>query len=101
GFHEAALMAQKAHRYVYPEKKLVASLLRAHHEAWAGGGFSTRHHQPAKEVGRGVMWTLDLFGNEISINAANAFHAGLKGRYREDRLKDIISSKAAPIRCSA
>ena len=23
GFHEAALMAQKAHRYVYPEKKLV------------------------------------------------------------------------------
>ena len=23
GFHEAALMAQKAHRYVYPDKKLV------------------------------------------------------------------------------
>jgi len=23
GFHEAALMSQKAHRYVYPEKKLV------------------------------------------------------------------------------
>ena len=23
GFHEAALMAQKAHRYVHPEKKLV------------------------------------------------------------------------------
>jgi benzoyl-CoA 2,3-dioxygenase component B len=32
--------------------------------------------------------TLDLFGSEISTNAANAFHAGLKGRYREDRLKD-------------
>jgi benzoyl-CoA 2,3-dioxygenase component B len=32
--------------------------------------------------------TLDLFGNEISTNAANAFHGGLKGRYREDRLKD-------------
>ena len=32
--------------------------------------------------------TLDLFGNEISTNAANAFNAGLKGRYREDRLKD-------------
>ena len=32
--------------------------------------------------------TLDLFGNEISTNAANAFHTGLKGRYREDRLKD-------------
>jgi benzoyl-CoA 2,3-dioxygenase component B len=32
--------------------------------------------------------TLDLFGNEISSNAANAFNAGLKGRYREDRLTD-------------
>ncbi len=32
--------------------------------------------------------TLDLFGNEISTNAANVFHAGLKGRYREDKLTD-------------
>ncbi len=32
--------------------------------------------------------TLDLFGNEISTNAANAFNAGLKGRYREDKLSD-------------
>jgi benzoyl-CoA 2,3-epoxidase subunit B len=32
--------------------------------------------------------TLDLFGSEISTNAANAFHAGLKGRYREDKLED-------------
>ena len=32
--------------------------------------------------------TLDLFGNEISTNAANAFNAGLKGRYREDKLED-------------
>jgi benzoyl-CoA 2,3-dioxygenase component B len=32
--------------------------------------------------------TLDLFGNEISTNAANAFHAGLKGRFREDKLED-------------
>jgi benzoyl-CoA 2,3-dioxygenase component B len=32
--------------------------------------------------------SLDLFGNEISTNAANAFHAGLKGRFREDRLTD-------------
>ena len=32
--------------------------------------------------------TLDLFGNEISTNAANAFNAGIKGRYREDRLTD-------------
>lgn len=32
--------------------------------------------------------TLDLFGNEISTNAANAFNTGIKGRYREDRLTD-------------
>jgi benzoyl-CoA 2,3-epoxidase subunit B len=32
--------------------------------------------------------SLDLFGNEISTNAANAFHAGIKGRYREDKLDD-------------
>src|SRR3984893_18613230 len=31
--------------------------------------------------------TLDLFGNEISTNAANAFHAGIKGRFREDKLE--------------
>jgi benzoyl-CoA 2,3-dioxygenase component B len=43
--------------------------------------------------------TLDLFGNEISTNAANAFHAGLKGRYREDRLKDDhqLESGAYPV----
>ncbi|MGH7106399.1 MAG: benzoyl-CoA 2,3-epoxidase subunit BoxB, partial [Acetobacteraceae bacterium] len=32
--------------------------------------------------------TLDLFGSEISTNAANAFNASLKGRYREDKLDD-------------
>jgi benzoyl-CoA 2,3-dioxygenase component B len=32
--------------------------------------------------------SLDLFGNEISTNAATAFNAGLKGRYREDKLND-------------
>jgi len=32
--------------------------------------------------------TLDLFGSEVSTNAANAFHAGIKGRYREDKLDD-------------
>jgi len=32
--------------------------------------------------------TLDLFGSEISSNAANAFNAGLKGRYLEDQIAD-------------
>ena len=32
--------------------------------------------------------SLDLFGSEISTNAANAFNASLKGRYRETRIED-------------
>src|SRR5690348_14798341 len=32
--------------------------------------------------------TLDLFGSEISTNAANAFNASLKGRYLEDQIGD-------------
>ncbi|MFL5033976.1 MAG: benzoyl-CoA 2,3-epoxidase subunit BoxB, partial [Microvirga sp.] len=43
--------------------------------------------------------TLDLFGNEISTNAANAFHAGLKGRFREDKLEDdhALESETYPV----
>ena len=43
--------------------------------------------------------TLDLFGNEISTNAANAFNAGLKGRYREDKLSDdhVLTSDTYPV----
>ncbi len=32
--------------------------------------------------------SLDLFGSEISTNAANAFTAGIKGRYRETKIND-------------
>jgi len=32
--------------------------------------------------------TLDLFGSEISTNAANAYNAGLKGRFNEDQIAD-------------
>jgi len=32
--------------------------------------------------------SLDLFGQEISTNAANAFNAGIKGRYMESRIED-------------
>jgi benzoyl-CoA 2,3-dioxygenase component B len=32
--------------------------------------------------------SLDLFGSEISTNAANAFNAGIKGRYQEVKLDD-------------
>jgi benzoyl-CoA 2,3-dioxygenase component B len=32
--------------------------------------------------------SLDLFGQEVSSNAANSFNAGVKGRYMESRLDD-------------
>src|ERR1700744_5039838 len=43
--------------------------------------------------------TLDLFGNEISTNAANAVNAGLKGRYQEDKLTDDhqLTSSTYPV----
>lgn len=32
--------------------------------------------------------SLDLFGQEVSTNAANAFNAGIKGRFQETRIDD-------------
>jgi benzoyl-CoA 2,3-dioxygenase component B len=32
--------------------------------------------------------SLDLFGSEVSTNAANAFNSGIKGRFRENALTD-------------
>src|ERR1700733_2589444 len=32
--------------------------------------------------------SLDLFGSEVSTNAANAFNSGIKGRYRETQIDD-------------
>ena len=46
--------------------------------------------------------TLDLFGNEVSTNAANAFNAGMKGRYREDKLTDdhaLLEATYPVMRC--
>lgn len=46
--------------------------------------------------------TLDLFGAEVSTNAANAFNAGIKGRYREDRLEDdhqLLNDTYPVLRC--
>jgi benzoyl-CoA 2,3-dioxygenase component B len=43
--------------------------------------------------------TLDLFGSEISTNAANAFDASLKGRFREDKLTDdhVLAGATYPV----
>jgi benzoyl-CoA 2,3-epoxidase subunit B len=43
--------------------------------------------------------TLDLFGSELSTNAANAFNAGLKGRYLEDQIDDdhVLTGATYPV----
>src|SRR3954464_8398186 len=39
--------------------------------------------------------SLDLFGSEVSTNAANAFNAGIKGRYKETSIEDDHQLKSA------
>lgn len=41
-----------------------------------------------KKANLHLSLSLDLFGSEISTNAANAFNAGLKGRYKETFIDD-------------
>ncbi len=43
--------------------------------------------------------TLDLFGSELSTNAANAYQAGLKGRYLEDQIDDdhVLTGATYPV----
>jgi benzoyl-CoA 2,3-dioxygenase component B len=41
-----------------------------------------------KRINLHFSLTLDLFGNDLSTNAANAYNAGLKGRYLEDQIDD-------------
>ena len=41
--------------------------------------------------------SLDLFGGEVSTNAANFFAAGLKGRYKEETLPGPRRARRARI----
>src|SRR5271166_965861 len=52
-----------------------------------------------KRVNLHFSLTLDLFGSELSTNAANAFNAGLKGRFLEDRIDDdhTLTGAAYPV----
>ncbi|MFT7595747.1 MAG: benzoyl-CoA 2,3-dioxygenase component B [Paracoccaceae bacterium] len=41
-----------------------------------------------KKLNMHYTLSLDLFGQEVSTNAANAFNSGIKGRYMEQRIDD-------------
>mgnify|MGYP001552005892 CR=1 FL=1 len=45
-------------------------------------------HTIQKKLNLHYSLSLDLFGQEVSTNAANAFNAGIKGRYMEGRIDD-------------
>ena len=94
------MLTEEAH-HMFVGETGVAPRHRAHLRGDEGG----RHHDPndiasvrklgvidlptmQKKANLHFSLTLDLFGNEISTNAANAFHAGIKGRFREDKLDD-------------
>src|SRR6201995_2390226 len=40
--------------------------------------------------------SLDLFGSEVSTNAANAYNAGIKGRYQETKIDDDHRLQSTP-----
>jgi benzoyl-CoA 2,3-dioxygenase component B len=42
----------------------------------------------SKKLNLHYSLSLDLFGAEVSTNAANAFNAGIKGRYQETKIED-------------
>lgn len=43
--------------------------------------------------------SLDLFGSEVSTNAANYYNSGLKGRFRETHIEDdhVLTNAAYPV----
>ena len=65
-----------------------AELMREHGDdgVRANGGIPLDIIQ--KYVNQWYTLSLDLFGGEISSNAADYFAAGLKGRYKEDRYEE-------------
>jgi benzoyl-CoA 2,3-dioxygenase component B len=61
-------------------------------DARAQGGIDLPTIQ--KYINRWFSVSLDLFGGEVSSNAANFFAGGLKGRAKEDRYEDHIALEA-------
>jgi benzoyl-CoA 2,3-dioxygenase component B len=52
-----------------------------------------------KKINMHFPLTLDLFGSEISTNAANFYNAGLKGRFMETKIEDdhALTSATYPV----
>jgi len=64
-------------------KRAAELMKQGHGDVRAHGGIDLPTIQ--KYLNLWYTLSLDLFGGEVSSNAADAFAAGLKGRYKEDR----------------
>jgi benzoyl-CoA 2,3-dioxygenase component B len=61
-------------------------------DARAQGGIDVQTVQ--KYVNYWFTYSLDLFGSEVSSNAADFFASGLKGRWKEDKYEDHVALDA-------
>jgi len=84
------MLTEEAHHMFVGEKGVQRVLLRAvelmrkdpNGDARAQGGIDLETVQ--KYVNYWFSYSIDLFGSEVSSNAADYFAAGLKGRYKEE-----------------
>jgi len=108
------MLTEEAH-HMYVGESGVARTIQRTIEAMAEAGLSDPYDIVAvrklgvidlptlqKKVNFHFSVTLDLFGSEISTNAGNAYNAGIKGRFREDRIADdhqLLDSSYPVLRC--
>ena len=94
------MLTEEAH-HMFVGSSGVGRVIKRSCDAMRAAGLEDPHDIPAvralgvidlptiqKKANLHYTLSLDLFGSEISTNAANAFTSGLKGRYREDRIDD-------------
>jgi benzoyl-CoA 2,3-dioxygenase component B len=94
------MLTEEAHHMFVGETGVTRTILRTC-QAMAEAGIGDPYDKEAvrklgvidlptiqKKANLHFSLTLDLFGSEISTNAANGYHAGLKGRFREEKLQD-------------
>ncbi len=108
------MLTEEAH-HMYVGESGVARTIQRTTEAMAEAGITDPYDIAAvralgvidlptlqKKVNFHFSVTLDLFGSEISTNGGNAYSAGIKGRFREDRIEDdhqLLDSTYPVLRC--
>src|SRR5207237_10038210 len=86
------MLTEEAHHMFVGETGVVRAAQRCAELMAAGKDPRKEHAVPFELIQKYInFWfslSLDLFGGEVSSNAADFFAAGLKGRFREDTLEE-------------